>query len=118
MAVDSKLCDEKHHYMESIINHRFDAMDRALIERTRELEYRLESLNQLRKEVVADRGQFLKLDYYTLQHQVLVERLDGIRLWRAQMEGKASRAGLISIIAIITSSVFAIIHVFQSFAIK
>ena len=34
--VPEKLCDEKHAFMEKIINHRFEAMDDAIVARARE----------------------------------------------------------------------------------
>jgi hypothetical protein len=67
MAVPEKLCDEKHSYMERIINHRFEAMDAAVVARTIELERRLEGLNELRSQVIRDRDQFVKKDTYDLR---------------------------------------------------
>jgi len=67
MAVDSKLCDEKHAYMGRLIDHRFESMDRAVIERTKELERRLEGLNELRQQVVRDRDQFVKRETYEMR---------------------------------------------------
>ena len=69
MAVDSKLCDEKHAYMGQLIDHRFESMDRAVIERTKELERRLEGLNELRQQVIKDRDQFVKKETYDLRVQ-------------------------------------------------
>lgn len=114
MSVDTKLCDEKHSYMEKIINHRFDAMDQALKLRSAELERRLESLNELRNEVLSDRNQFMKLDYFNLQHQMLVDRLDAIRLWRAEVDGRTGRSSVISIIALIVTVIFSILHFIKS----
>jgi hypothetical protein len=67
MSVPEKLCDEKHSYMNQIINHRFDSMDQALKLRSAELERRLEGLNELRQQVVRDRDQFVKRETYEMR---------------------------------------------------
>ena len=65
--VADRLCEQKHRDYESLVNHRFDAMDRALIERTKELERRLEGLNELRQQGVRDRDQFVKREAYDMR---------------------------------------------------
>ena len=67
MAVPEKLCDEKHNFLERIINHRFEAMDAALVLRTIELERRLDALNHLRAErsQLVEKGTYdLRVSYY------------------------------------------------------
>jgi hypothetical protein len=61
---------------------RFHYMDDALLLRTKELEGRLEGLNQLRQEVVRDRDQYLrkesfdsKVDFYDKWIRVVDEKL-------------------------------------------
>ena len=79
MAVDSKLCDEKHAYMGRLIDHRFESMDRAVVERTKELERRLEGLNELRQQVVKDRDQFVKKEAYDMRVQFYDKYIEDTR---------------------------------------
>ena len=48
---------------------------------------------------------------------ILTEKINQLFLWKATQEGKQARSNLISIIAVILSSLFALIHVLQSFRI-
>ena len=79
MAVPEKLCDEKHSYMERIINHRFEAMDAAVVARTIEIERRLEGLNALREQVVRDRSQFVEKGTYDLRVSYYDKYIDDSR---------------------------------------
>ena len=47
----------------------------------------LEHLNQLRQEVVTDRGLFLTKDIYLEQHRQLTESVDKLNLWRVEATG-------------------------------
>ena len=66
-----KLCNSRRQTFEI----RFEAMDRALVERTGDLERRLAALNELRVEVVNDRDQFLKKESYEYAHRALEGQL-------------------------------------------
>jgi hypothetical protein len=77
MAVDAKLCDEKHSYMERIINHRFESMDASVVAKSIDLERRLEGLNDLRAQVIRDRDQFVKKETYDLRVQHYDKYIEG-----------------------------------------
>ena len=79
MAVNEKLCDEKHAYMGKLIDHRFESMDQALKLRSMELERRLEGLNQLRGEVTKDRDQFVKREAYEMRVQFYDKYIEDTR---------------------------------------
>jgi len=57
-----------------VIHERLNAMDKALKLQAIEIERRLEALNQLRAEVVKDRGQFVKWEVYS-SHNKEVDKL-------------------------------------------
>lgn len=69
--IEESLCIEKHRSIcESIdlheknVQNQLMAMDKALHLNAVEMERRLEVLNELRKEVISDRGQFIKIDVF------------------------------------------------------
>ena len=105
MAVDSKLCEQKHKDAAALINHRFEAMDRALIERTKELERRLEGLNELRVQVITDRDQFVKKDTYDLRVGYYDKYIDDTRLTH---QGLVNRVTVIETRSIVWTSVIGV----------
>ena len=92
-------------YIERIIDER----DKAVQVAYRNMEQRIERLNELRAEVQEDRGQFLRLDSYAEQHEALEKtvtelerrfvrdladrtsalhaRIDGLESWRLKATG-------------------------------
>jgi hypothetical protein len=117
MAVDEKNCDDKHHYMGKLIDHRFEAMDLALSLRTKEVDNHFAHLNNAQARLDRDRDEFLRLELYKSEHQNLVDRVDKqsvkmgeIEKWRAGLEGKASLSNFIAVLAIVISLVFSILH--------
>jgi hypothetical protein len=103
-------CQRELELRREIINARLDAMDEALILRTSELEKRLEGLNQLRGDVVQDRSDFVRKEYYDIEHKRLSERFDNIALWRAGIEGKQSWSNFMALAAIVVSIAFGVAH--------
>ena len=59
-----KLCLAKH----EVIKEKFASMDKAMELSTKIMDKRLESLNELRKEVTEDRTDFMRKDYYEIRH--------------------------------------------------
>ena len=88
--VPEKLCDEKHAFMEKIINHRFEAMDDAVAARARELERRLEGLNELREQVISDRDEFLRKETYDLRVQYYDKYIDDTRLSHQELVNRVT----------------------------
>ena len=103
--VPEKLCDEKHSFMERIINHRFEAMDAAVIARTIEIERRLEGLNDLRAQVIRDRDQFVKKDTYDLRVSHYDKYIDDSRIVHQSM---ANRITIIETRSIVWTSAIGI----------
>lgn len=66
---------------EKRITIRFDSLDKALVLNQDEMERRLEGLNQLRSEVVTDRGQFVN-------KSKCEERHDSLRDWQDSVNAK------------------------------
>lgn len=52
---------------------RFTALDKALALSRDEMNRRLESLNELRQQVVNDRSQFMRMDVYESKHKELID---------------------------------------------
>lgn len=105
MAVPEKLCDEKHAYMNQLIDHRFDAMDQALKLRAAELERRLEGLNELRSQVVKDRDQFVKKEAYEMRVMYYDKHIDDTRLTH---QGLVNRVTVIETRSIVWTSVIGV----------
>jgi hypothetical protein len=57
-------------------NQRHDQEAKAQCLMTKNLEYRLEHLNELRDQVMQDRSQFVTVDKYESQHENLSKRVD------------------------------------------
>jgi hypothetical protein len=106
MAVPEKLCDEKHSYMNQLIDHRFDAMDRAVIERTKELERRLEGLNELRQQVVRDRDQFVKRETYEMRVGYYDKYIEDTRIGHQQL---INRVTVIETRSVVWTSVIGVV---------
>ena len=60
-----KLCHARH----DSINVKFKAMDEAIDLKAKQLDLRLESLNELRRQVVEDRELFIRKDVYEFKTQ-------------------------------------------------
>jgi hypothetical protein len=69
----------------------FDERDKAVQVAWRTMEMRLDKLNELRAEVTADRGQFLRTDVYEERHETLRKAVSGIED-RMRLEIKAATA--------------------------
>ena len=126
--VAEKVCNDKHHYMEmnfvdkidhlrESVDSRFKANAEALVLKAAENAAHFSSLNNAQARLDAFQGEFLRTELYNSEHKNLVDRVDKqsgkintIELWRAGLEGRASRSNLISIIAILLSLIFSILH--------
>jgi len=90
-------------YIEAIIGERdralqaaFRAQQDALNLATRNLELRLEKLNELRTEVTQDRANFLTRDRYDSQHAALQDRVALLENFRGKALGFGALVSLLS----------------------
>jgi hypothetical protein len=116
----SPVCSEKMKGLKEYVDGRFSANAEALVHRTKETDAHFLSLNNSQARLDKDRDEYLRQDIYKSEHQNLVSRVDKlsqrigeIQLWRAGMEGKASRSNLVAMVAIAISIIFGILHFFQ-----
>jgi hypothetical protein len=93
-------------YIERIFDERQKALDvafksqeQALALASRNLELRLEKLNELRQEVTQDRGNFLTRDKYESEHGALGDRVTGLEAFRGRALGFGALIALISGVA-------------------
>jgi hypothetical protein len=63
------------HGVEKALINRIDGIDKATDVKTKELDRRLEGLNELRSEVIKDRDQLVQRNVYTSKMQTIEERL-------------------------------------------
>jgi hypothetical protein len=97
-------------FIEKLFNARLETIDRVLEEREKRLvesgkvlDARLAYLNELRGDVVT-RGEF------KAGHESLFRDVQEIKLWRAELAGKSSRANLYSLGAIGIAIISVIVH--------
>ena len=90
-------------YIEAIMSERdraltaaFTAQQSALNLATRNLELRLEKLNELRQEVTQDRGNFLTRDRYESQHKALEDKVAVLEGFRGRALGFGALLSLLS----------------------
>ena len=98
-------CNIKHRLERELIDHRFDAMDRARVLRTGELERRLEGLNKLRDEVTADRDEFVKKETYDLRVGYYDRYIEDTRITH---QGLVNRVTVIETRSIVWTSVIGV----------
>ena len=82
-------------YIEALIAER----DKAVKEAMRQMEIRLQGLNELRADVVKDRGLLMTRERYDTEHGALEDRVSGLENWRGKaalvMGAVATIAGLV-----------------------
>ena len=90
-----------------------DALKAAKVEMDR----RLDNMNEFRAQLTAQAGTFVDKEYYSIQYQNLIERLDRARartddlmLWRSGLQGKTSWTNFVAVVALLVSIVFGILH--------
>jgi len=115
-------CGDRHkalmenlHLRDRNIHTRLNGMDAALQERTKEMERRLEGLNQLREDVVKDRDLFVRSGEYKIGHKNIEDAIwdlrkavTSINLQITQLETRyESRITLATVVSIM-SALFAL----------
>ena len=83
---------------EKLNNVKFEAMEQATELAFKNLDLRLNRLNELRGEVTADREQFVKADKYEVQHEALRKQVDVLTKGQGRWIGIAVSLSFISAI--------------------
>jgi len=81
--------------MRDYVDTRLAAMDRALDAAKTALEYRLNSMNELREQVNERDKMFVTKAEYTTNVKLLESQVKSLELSRAEMQGKASQSAMI-----------------------
>ena len=114
--VPEKMCEEKYKHMQEMIDHRFEAMDHALIMRQKELERRLDGLNHSFTQRETDRDLFVKKETYDLRVGYYDSYIEATRVAHQQL---VNRVTVIETRSIVWTSVigvaFTILQVFLHF---
>jgi hypothetical protein len=114
------VCKERMERLREYIDAQQKSNAEALVNRAKEIDAHLANLNNAQARLDKDRDQFLRQELYLSEHRNLIERIDkisvklsNVELWRAALEGKASRANVISIFAMVITTIFALLHFYQ-----
>jgi hypothetical protein len=98
-----KLCAARRGVFET----RFNAMDKALGDRTSDLERRLEGLNQLRNEVTKDRELLLRKDAYDMKvayyDRFVADASQALTRMETRYEGRITFATMMSVVAAVAA---------------
>jgi hypothetical protein len=87
-----------------------DSMEKAIAAAKSDMERRLEGMNQFRAQLERQADSFLDRGYYDVQHRALLDKIEALIDWRNRQEGKAMSNNLMSIVAILISVIFGILH--------
>jgi len=77
-------------YLEKIIDLRFKSIDDGTVLARNTMEARLEKLNELRSEVVRDRGEYVRRDVHSREIEAMNNRLSSLENFRAKSIGVAA----------------------------
>jgi len=117
----SPVCAEKMQGLREYVDGRLEANAEALVHRTKETDAHFLSLNNSQARLDKDRDDYLRQDIYKSEHSNLVNRFEKlsnkigeVQLWRAGVEGRASRSNLVAVVAIIISVIFGLLHFYQN----
>ncbi len=70
---------------EKLIEQKLELQNRAVNMSSKNMEVRLDKLNELRNEVVEDRSRYITLDRYELQNQLLNNQIKNLELGQAKI---------------------------------
>lgn len=97
-----KICSERSQRVslrlksiEDMLKLRFEMQDKATELANKNLEARLDRLNELRSEVTQDRSKFITVDKYDTQRAVLDDRITKLEMWQSKMYGVGLGIGLV-----------------------
>jgi hypothetical protein len=74
----------------------FAAQQIALSRASQNIELRLDKLNELRQEVIEDRGTYLTREKYETEHGVLENKIGALEAWRGKALGFGALLALVS----------------------
>ena len=75
---------------------RYKSQEDALLVARRDMERRLEGLNELRREVTEDRGRFLSLEKYDAEMRGIADQLDELKEFQGRMLGLIATAAILA----------------------
>jgi hypothetical protein len=75
-----------------------------------DLERRLEGMNEFREQLRLQANTFMTKNSFELEHRLLTRDVKELTDWKNVHIGKESKAYMISIVAIVISTLFAILH--------
>ena len=78
---------DDHIRLREFIERILEERERILVLTAKNLEYRLDNLNQLRGEVLKDREQFMRVDIYDKMHTALMDRVWALEKAQSRMVG-------------------------------
>lgn len=88
---------------ENLLKQRFELQDKAQTLANKNMEMRLEKLNELRNEVLQDRSNYVTQDRCLAKHEstdtkhaALEDRVKRLELWQSKVYGAAATVGLIA----------------------
>jgi hypothetical protein len=102
--------------LKEFITAKFDALDKANELSAKTLDIRLEAMNNFRNDLTKQASTFLTKEAYDLRHDNLQRQVDELRLFRAEIQAKASQASVyiawgISLVSIVIGMI-SLIHTY------
>jgi len=91
-----KLINSRLDHIEKIMDQRFELRDHALSIANKNMELRLDKLNELRNEVVQDRSRYMTTERFEMQHKTIEDRLTKLEMWQSKIIGISIGIGLIA----------------------
>ena len=88
--VDEKRCNDKHSYMNQIIDHRFDAMDAAKKARDAVVDMRLDNLNHSYAQRLEDREQLVRKETYDIKTAHYDRYIDDTRIQHGMLVNRVT----------------------------
>lgn len=99
-------------YLESRIN----GVEKATTVAAASMEKRLESMNEFRSQLKDQTATFLTKEYYEMNHKVVQDQVDVLRLSKAELAGKASQSSVtVAFIISAIGIIFSIISLVKDF---
>lgn len=88
----------------------FNAALREAMQKATEIERRLEALNELRKEVLTDRNQFVNRNELNIRLKSLEDKVDSLRQWQSKIVGYGG--GAMAIVGVVSTIVSIILSLY------
>jgi hypothetical protein len=98
------MCDRRFSDLERILTNQISAQDRMTETTKKDLERRLEGMNQFREQLERQTNTFVDKGMYSVEHKIIAKEIEALREWKSSLEGKSSWSVVISIIALLVSA--------------